>query len=200
MKHFLGTAFAVVLIASVMTPNTARSAVIITFEETGGSITMDLSGSLDLTGATPLGTNAFGTLFSPTSIIFGLMLVTGTNTVDVYAGLSGPSAVGGGGLNFVIPASPSSTSFWLQPVFNQFAVPEGYASGDPLNVTLSFTGQSFATMGLTQGDQFIWTIPSGDTITMNIGTLSVPAPAGLPLALAAFGAVALIRRRKHAAV
>ena len=197
MKHFLGTAFAVVLIASVMTPNTAQSAVIINFEETGGSITMDLSGSLDLTGATfALGASSTAVYFSPSSSFFNSMLVTGTGMVDLYSGLSGPANLGGSTAT-ALADSPSSTSFWLRPALNQFAVPDGYVSNDPLNATLTFTGQTFMSLGLTEGDQFIWTLPN-DTITMNIGPVPVPAPAGLPLALAGVGAVALIRRqRKH---
>ena len=197
MKHFLGAAFAVVLTAALMAPNTARSAVIINVEETSGNVTIDLSGTLDIAGATPAGQSVFAASFSPTSSVNDLMLVTGTNTVELYSGLSGPPTLGGGTPVFVITSS-ASTSFWLAPALNQIGVPAGYASGDPLNATLTFSGQSFMSFGLTAGDQFVWTLPSMDTITMNIIPASVPAPAGLPLALAGLGAVALIRRqRKH---
>ena len=196
MKHFLGAMLVSVLTVAVMAPNPARSAVIINFEETGGNVTMDLSGSLDLTGATPSGGGPIGlALFSPTSSIADAILLTGTGLIDRYLSLSGPSVVGGGGPPTVFPDSPSSTSFWLRPLANEFAVPSGYASGDPLNITLTFTGQTFMSLGLTEGDQFVWTLPN-DTITMNIGPLSVPAPAGLPLALAGLGAVAFVRRRR----
>ena len=196
MKHFLGAMLVSVLTVAVMAPNPARSAVIINFEETGGSVTMNLSGSLDIAGTSfSFSTPFFTTFFSPTSS-FGpnaSILVTGNNVADIYFGLSGPSVVGSATGSF-FPANPSSTSFWLMPTFNEIGVPAGYASGDPLNATLTFTGQSFASMGLTAGDQFVWTLPN-DTITMNI--VAASAPAGLPLALAAFGAVALIRRRRR---
>ena len=192
MKHFLGAAFAVVLTAALMAPNTARSAVIINFEETITGVTMTLSGTLDLTGATP-----FGQANSVSGINPGLAIVSiGGSLSDTYLGLSGPSSFGTGGM--FSPSSVTGSPFFMLLANDRFRVPAGYpiTGGPTLDATLTFDGENFASMGLTLGQQFVWTIPSGDTITLNIIAASVPAPAGLPLALAGLGAVALIRRRR----
>ena len=195
MKHFLGTAFAVVLTAAIMAPNTARSSVIINFVETGGGVTMTLSGSLNLTGAT----SWTGGNLQPANVtpLNASLLVAG-NT-QLFFGLTGSDNNFGPGPQ-ALPATFSGSQFALLATLGAFGVPLTYTSGDLLSSTMIFDATDFATLGMVVGT-YVWSIPSGDTITLNIVPTSIPAPAGLPLALAGVGAVALVRRRrKHAAV
>ena len=188
MKHFAWAALALVIGAVAMTPNTAQSAVIITFEETGGDVTMTLTGSLNVSalGTPSLTTVGNGVGPSIPNIAVG-------NVIDFYgsAGLTGP-AFGPGG-----PAGASSASgdsFFFNVSLDAVGVPGGYVSGTALSSTLTFLGETFLSMGMTPGS-YLYTFP-GDTITVNVGPVSVPAPAGLPLMLMGLGAVALVRQRR----
>ena len=95
MKHFAWAALALVIGAVAMTPNTAQSAVIITFEETGGDVTMTLTGSLNVSalGTPSLTTVGNGVGPSIPNIAVG-------NVIDFYgsAGLTGPALDRGGPL------------------------------------------------------------------------------------------------------
>ena len=194
MKHFLGAMLVFVLTAVVVAPNTARSAVIINFAETGGNVTMNLSGSLDLTGAAPGASSPNNPFIIPA---IGVISVRDPAGRDAYSGLSGPAGFGTGGLGFA--STFSGSGFLIRLDIGTFEVPLGYVSNDPLSSAMTFNGTDFATRGMIVGT-YVWTLPSSDTITVNVGVASVPAPAGLPLALAGLGAVVLIRRqRKHRA-
>ena len=192
MKHFVWAALAVVLSVGALTPKSANSAVIINFVETGGDVIMDLSGSLDVSA---LGTPGTGSVFDAIAPSSSIVAVGISPAIfgDIYGGvgLTGP-AFGTGGPGFA--DSASGDDFLLDGSADNILVPFGYVSGAPLSSTMTFLGQTFLSLGMTPGT-YVYTYPA-DTITINVGPVSIPAPAGLPLALAGLGTVALVRQRR----
>ena len=190
MKHFMWAALAVVLSVGALAPKSAHSAVIIDFVETGGDVTMTLTGSLNVSA---LGTpSSSGTGFS--MVWPSRVRIAVSGTVDMYSGvgLTGP-ALGTGGVNPTLTLS--GDPFFMDTSEDRLGVPAGYVSGTALSSTLTFLNTDFASLGMAPGS-YLYTFP-GDTITVNVGSIaSVPAPAGLPLALAGLGAVALVRQRR----
>ncbi len=71
-------------------------------------------------------------------------------------------------------------------------VPSGYVSGTSLSASNTFTGKTFASLGINPGS-YVWSWGSGataDSLTLNI----VPEPAGLAYLLAALAGLATMRR------
>lgn len=172
----------------------ASAAVLFDFEEGGGDVVGRLSGSLDLTGAVPLGPGS-PSLGDPGLVPLIGGLYNGNAVGDWYL-ISGPTYFGPGG-----PAAASSSTGSLFQL-NQaiLSLPAGYASGAPLAGTLSFAGATLATLGITPGD-YVFTL-EGAAAADNAITLRftpgavIPLPATLPLLLGALGlGVVALRRR-----
>jgi hypothetical protein len=62
-------------------------------------------------------------------------------------------------------------------------LPQGYVSGDPLSDSATYTGATFASLGVTPGT-YVWTWGSGadaDNFTLQIGPTAAPEPSSLLL-------------------
>lgn len=174
--------------------NDVRASVIITAVESGGDLVFSSpGGSLDFTGLSFL-TTTFGTDDAIESTTSSLVIGNGPLATDVYTGVvTGPSSFGtGGGTNF------NSGNGDLYGLFQgDLHVPEGYVSGNPLSASSStMISATFASYGLTPGT-FVWTLPSNDTITLNISAVPLPAAVWL-FASGLIGLVGITRHKKAA--
>lgn len=155
--------FAGVCMALLVLQATSASAqVTISARENGGDVVFTVSGSLD-PGA-PGTTGGFGpeTRLEPSAGEFEIWMTDSTAkpfALDAVV-LFGPGAVEldvgiGSGSNIAI----FGTQIWLD---------DSYNAGDPLNSTLTFTGATFGSLGVTaRAAPYVWTVTqTGDTITL----------------------------------
>jgi hypothetical protein len=168
-----------------------EAAFIVTMDEVGSDVVAAGTGSIDLKGLTfeESGSTAGG--IAP----FVAIVAPGSGSVDVYRGIAGPASFGSGGVSSPASSATGPAVGIVSTAF-EFVVPSGYVSGNPLSDGMTFTGATFASLGVTPGT-YEWTWGTGvnaDSFTLQIGA-AVPEPAtamllGLPLA-----ATLLARRR-----
>ena len=174
------------LFCLVLAPSVSHATAIISAQEMGPDVVLELSGDLDLTGLSFQGTTTIDQGWVTPSIPGVFFAPSAGPVVDMYSYVGTAPA----------PISASGTT-----VFSTFAgdgffvandsvwVPQGYVSGDPLTAIMTFSGQSFASLGLVEGT-YTWVLPA-DNVTFNV----VPEPsAALLLGL---GLAGLAARRRH---
>ena len=198
------------LAAAAFLPGTATAALIVNIEEVGSDVVASYSGSIDLTG---IGFNILGS--ANTNRIWA----TGgqanfQNGVAKKASLTdfgqnpwtvAPSAFGtGGAINADSLSIAGGNAFGFQS--SGFFIESSYVSGTPLSGSMTFNGQTLASMGINVGTGIMnATFSSGDTLTVNAiaGAAAVPEPgqvaASLLLLAGLGGYVALQRRKKQPA-
>ena len=122
---------------------------------------------------------------------------------DEYSGVTFPSSYGTGGF-FFLSRLGSGNAFGLVPnAFNGDLIflPSKYSSGSTISVSGRVSFASFDSLGLTDGDQYVWswgTADNFDTVTLNIGDVtSVPEPGSTLSLLALFSAFAICRRNQR---
>lgn len=167
----------------------AHSAVTITAVETGGNvvITLEGGGSLDISGmlfglATESDNNG---LINPSN---NAMLFGPAGDYTVYQGISG-SAFGPGGFAVADSYTGSTGPFGFGG--DELFVTDGYVSGDEIaGGSISFAGESFASLGIDSGTYVYTLLGSNDTITLNV----VPIPAAVWLFGSALLGLGWLRR------
>ena len=179
-------AAAVALAGSLARP--ADAAVIIDVTEIGGDVVAVFSGSLDTTGLvfannvqTPAGVNPG----------FGFIGV-GAAARTFFDGINGPSSFGPGG--FLEADSAFGDYFAIATNGTRLGFNLGYVSGSDLSGSATWNTSSFTSLGMTPGT-YVWTLPSQDTVTLNIGIEPIPEPASLAIFGLGAAGLALLRRR-----
>lgn len=165
---------------------TAQSAILWTFQETGGNVVGAFTGTLNMAGMSFCCEPGF----SPAAINAsnGTVSTQLNGPEDFYFGISGPTL----GPGFQVDA----TSFSGSPLFVSnfaIAVPDGYAGG-LIDGTLTFDAASYASLGITPGT-YVYNL-ANDTITVDFQVSAVPLPATLPLVLTALGMLGIFARRR----
>ena len=174
-----------------------RADIVITVVETPTGVSVDGVGTLDLGGLSIVFEGNQSAGISPSlPVVTAGGTSTFTNAVDSYGLTTGsiPSNIGPGNI-FLAPTIISGDVFGFG-IFSgseEIFVPDGYVSGDPLAGTSFYEFQSFASFGLTPGS-YGFTIPSGDSVTVNISAIPEPNSAVL-LCCGLCGSVFVIRRR-----
>lgn len=184
MRQLLLCAAAAVALAS-----SALAGVIITGEEVGGDVVFSGGGTLNTSAWTYLTNSPQDAGVNPTYALF-----MGT-TIDAYhldpADLSGPATIGPGTLSKFASSSSGDAMSLAWPAAT-LGVPVGYVSGDPLNGSSTYAGETIASLGIAEGT-YTWTWGSGasaDYFTINI----VPEPG--TAALLSLAGLLFIRRRR----
>jgi hypothetical protein len=177
----------------------ANADVVITAVESGGDVVFSSpGGAFDLSALSHGGGFGMGSGFGLSHADFSLASVGLGGSTDFYTTISAPANFGAGGL--VQANSATGPTYGASgPEYgtgtDALLVPPGYVSGDTLGASTStFVGQSFASMGITEGS-YVWSWGAGgrdESLTLNI--VPAPATAGL-FGLAAFG-FGFSRRRK----
>ncbi|MEZ5386556.1 MAG: PEP-CTERM sorting domain-containing protein [Prosthecobacter sp.] len=173
----------------------SHAAVIINAIESGGDVIFSASGSFDLGGV------------SHSAIVFAVPGIAptidgrrvrvggavGGVSIDIYRSLSfvPPSGPFGTGPGFISPDSVTGDSFGID--LNSISVPAGYISGTALAGTMTFAGETFSSLGITEGT-YQWTWGSGgnaDSLTLNIS----PEPSRAFLTISGLALLVFRRRR-----
>lgn len=167
------------------------------FEETGEGVVGTLSGSLDLSTAVFEFDRASD---NPAIIIPNLgCIVSSVASVEYDAYVTERNVPFGTG-GFDVTGIPAGEFFSLDAPIDPFVgLPDGYKSNDLLSGTLTFTGATYASLGITPETYVLdlalapndWTffadpetLDNSITLVFSDAPASIPLPAGLPLLLA----------------
>ena len=179
----------------MLAPVNVRAAYIATITQVGSDVVATGSGTINTLGLTFKPSTSGGDHDTGFCAAFGPGLGIGPATstlVDKYTGtISGPSNFGAGHSFF--GASGSGDMVEMAKFASVIDVPSGYVSGNPLSSTSTFSGRTFASMGLTTGT-YVWTwgsAPNADSYTLTIGTVPEPCSA----AIIAIAGISLLTRR-----
>ena len=180
-------------------PSASNAAYVFDITEVGGNVVVLGGGSINLAGFLLDSSNTLMAGLYPSS---PAAAVGGDAFGDIYKGAITPaSAFGPGGFNVPDFSSGPLVGFVISQTDTLFVLNQ-YISNATLGASTStYVGATFASLGLTQGS-YVYVLNPGrndDTITVNVGT--VPLPAGAPLfgfALLGLGAYGGLVKRKIA--
>jgi hypothetical protein len=165
--------------------------------ESGGNVVVQTNGSLNLTGATQVGTLSFGTDGSIVSVL-GVVSTGLDNFFSPAYNVSGPLTFNG-----TVSTAASSASGIMTLVnagIGQFSIYPTYVSTTPIVSSATFNGQTLASLGFTTtGLIGTWSLDgTSETINVFLGnpaTAAVPGPLPLLGAGVAFGWSRRLRKR-----
>jgi IPTL-CTERM motif len=166
----------------------AEATYTITMTQSGADVVASGSGTLNLTslvGGVP-GNAAAYVQANTGSIYVGPTSLTAVRSFT--GGVTGPANFGSGA--FLVANSGSGNIAGIDA--GAVAVPNPYASGSSISGTATWTGQTFAGLGLTPGT-YTWTWGSGanaDSLVLQIGPPAASAVQPVP-ALSGWGVIAL---------
>ncbi len=175
----------------------ARAELTFTIQEVGGDVVVAASGTVNTAGLTLL-SNWSSTVpyIRPNQ---GTLIISPNSTPGpIYFGMSGPSDFGSGA-SVTLATSSSGDTLLLEGLSGQLGLPAGYSSGAPLSSSMTFAGETFASLGVTPGT-YTWTWGSGanaDSVVVQVGNVAaVPGPSTLTLLAAGAAGLAMRRWRR----
>ena len=155
------------------------------------------TGSIDLDGLTPHGqSNNFGLLIPSLSVVSLAPPSPNFAATDWYTGISAPANFGSGGVTNPTSFSGDVIDFDVAIMY----IAQGYSSKTPLSATETFSGATFASLGVVPGT-YTWhwgSVDRGNYDTMTLEISAVPEPASLAVIGTGLAAVSAMRRRKRA--
>jgi PEP-CTERM motif len=199
MAHFgrpvgaMAACVAILAGASVLT-HPAQAAFLVTMDQVGSDVDLMGSGSFDLASLQFLTSESLSSAVRP-SVGLALLGPASSGTVDIYSGPTTFISFGTGSITSASGGSGDRVGIDNEPAI--VFLPTGYTSGATLSDTATFTGATFASLGVIPGT-YIWTWGSGDTadsFTLQIGP--VPEPASLAIVGVGLAGIAAARRRKR---
>lgn len=152
----------------------AKAAGTVIFQESGGNVVATASGSFNITAGTisVLGPGSRNPGVSPS--IKSLFFFTGSNAAKRFSPTGGVSCTGSLGTGGSATSTPTTGSSFGVEVFASAPVilaPTSSVVGDTVNIagTMTFTSQTFATLGLTTGSSYTCTWASGaESLTIQV--------------------------------
>jgi hypothetical protein len=196
MKFLSKTSVAALVVG--MAASSASASVIVSILQNGTDVDIVASGSLDLSGASAIGSNnSYGVGVIPGGINW--YIAPGSGGANKWYGLTGTTLPFGTSTTFNTSySSASGDNFFIWGQVGgapTVGVDDAYVSGDSIYSELTYSNITVADLGFLEGS-YLFSLP-GDTITVNIGvvTAAVPLPAGLPLLLAGVMGFAAFRRK-----
>ena len=149
----------------------------VTLEQMGADVVANGSGAINLTGLAFFGPGSFfiTTLVPSLGRISTGPPPSGLGSVDVYRVFSGPANFGSGGQHNATESLSSGNFVGIQASVDELFVPHGYISNSALSSSATWTGATFASLGVTPGT-FVWTWGTGanQNFTLIIGGAGVP--------------------------
>lgn len=184
--------------AAIFVPAAANASITINVVESGGNLVATASGSLNLTGLTPVDLDQIAPALEANIAYIGFSSAYPFSIGFAYSGITGPSSFGSGS-DFFLTGASSGTIFSV--VGNDFgtgaflSVDPNYTSGSAISSTETFSNLTFASAGITPGP-YIYTLPN-DTITINFGSVEgvVPEPSTWAMMLVGFSALGFALHR-----
>lgn len=177
-----------------------RAGLLINMVESGSDVVATLSGSIDdLTGTTLVATQSdtITSFIRPESGVVGFG-PGGTASFNIYGGFSLVPSSYGTSSSLSASSLTGSSRFYVRnnPLSPMF-LPAEYVLGTPMAATATYSGQSFASLGITEGT-YVWSW-AGDSVTLNIGGGPEPVPEPGTWAAAALlvGGAAFVRWRRR---
>jgi hypothetical protein len=173
--------------------------------ENAGNVVVQTSGSLDLTGATTIGSagrcNNDGLIYSGASVPSPATICTGLDFESLGYGLTGTTTFNDSVISFGSSVSGTGT-FLLGGAFGRFRIDPAYSNNTPIVSSATFNGSTLAGLGFTTtGLIGTWSLTgTSETIQAILGappspSTAVPGPLPLFGAAAAFGWSRRLRKR-----
>ncbi len=175
LKSFSRTALATLAIAIVsgLSVPSTQAGYTVTLQEVGANVLAIGIGVFDLTGLTAAGSSGV-TLALIRPAVPGIIMGTTASSVpsDIFRGFTGPTNFGSGGTTPANLGSGDKVALSNQPGSAFMTVPAGYVSGAPLLSSDTYSGQTFASLGVTPGT-YVWSWGTGanQNFTLRIGAV-----------------------------
>jgi len=168
-----------------------QGAVTFSIQEIGSDVVFTGSGTIDLEGLGAPASAGWSGSVSPSN---AWAIVGAGGDADVYTVSVFPTNIGSGGTTF----ADANTGDLFGVFKSHLYVPQDYISGSSLLGTSTFSGQSLASLGLTEG-VYTWSWGSGgnaDSATLTISAVPEPGTWALAAGIVSLGFVGLKRYRK----
>jgi len=165
------------LLAAAALCSQASASALLVAEETGGDVVITLSGSIDLTGLSHIGPVGGG--------MDGL-IDSSSSTVNLYAAY---------GSRYFYSVSSVTGSFGDSV---DATADTEYVSGSALSGSMTFEGETFASLGLYSDFDVVYTLGNGETVTFSGTAVPEPATCAGMAGIAALGLAVAARRRRTA--
>lgn len=203
MKDFRSAKVAFVGLAFTLLAQGAHATLIVSVSEVGSDVVLTQTGSLDFSGGSIedfdqvqfhrqiAGTAPGTTAFNSFTTLSRFVRFFGEATPDAGAFTVGNTQN--------ISGSIADTAGLLTLSGDLFVyMPRSSSSGSAISTGYTILSQSFASLGLTDGQTAMWNLANGDSVTWTVGPQAVPEPSTLALlGLGIAGLGFARRRRKH---
>lgn len=181
----------------------AQAGYVVDLTQAGGNVVATGSGAIDLTGLSFLVAGGASASIGPRAgLIFTGVAIPEPSTFDEYTGITGPASFGSGDRS--LASSGGGDLVGIYDFRSALFVPAGYASGGSLLDTSTYSGKTFATLGVTPG-AYKWTWGTGPDQNFTLVATIVPEPATWAMMLLGFTGLGFMgysenaRRRRRTA-
>jgi hypothetical protein len=192
-RRFVIAAAALLVLTSA--PLRVHAEFTLTLQQAGPDVLLTGSGTINLSALTFAGPGSGQALLRPNNAsVYGGP--TGSFAVSEYVGggFSGPASFGSG--SSTLASSGTGSDLGVLGAYDYLVVPAGYVSNTLVTETATFAGQSFATLGFTQGT-YTYTWGTGATADSLVVTSVIPEPSTWALVGFGVGVLGVMLRQRR---